>query len=218
MYIQISQFFRMQVNSQSVTSAINQRSIQSIIYFPSLYQSFYINMWLLLEINVLFTTSFGASNSTIQCLSAPVREEIDKGHRERATFNIGISSLKTLVRISRRRLIPSMILALSSIPVLLLQLQQCHAGTYSIYESLYGFSHNARNFGWCALWQFDVVMSNPKKSPRTSLSRDLILHSFSYEKKDNVHQGYLLAIIIYPSCGLNSYFFFFFDRRCNLGT
>ena len=73
--------------------------------------------WLHLGINVLSTTLLAASNYTMQCLSAPVREEIDKGHRERVTLDIGIPSLKNLGRISRRKLILWGFLAISSIPL-----------------------------------------------------------------------------------------------------
>lgn len=75
------------------------------------------DLWLHLGINVLSTTLLAASNYTMQCLSAPVREEIDKGHRERITFEIGIPSLKNLRRISRRKLILWGFLAVSSIPL-----------------------------------------------------------------------------------------------------
>ena len=73
--------------------------------------------WLHLGINVLSTTLLAASNYTMQCLSAPVREEIDKGHRERVTLDIGIPSLKNLRRISRRKLILWGFLGVSSIPL-----------------------------------------------------------------------------------------------------
>ncbi len=53
----------------------------------------------------------------MQCLSAPAREEIDKGHRERIVFDIGIPSLKNLRRISRIKLILWALLAVSSIPL-----------------------------------------------------------------------------------------------------
>ena len=53
----------------------------------------------------------------MQCLSAPIREEIDKGHRERIDFDIGIPSVKNLKRISRIKLILWALIAVSSVPL-----------------------------------------------------------------------------------------------------
>lgn len=75
------------------------------------------DLWLHLGINVLSSTLLAASNYTMQCLSAPVREEIDEGHRERFAFEIGIPSLKNLRRISRIKLNLWGLLAVSSIPL-----------------------------------------------------------------------------------------------------
>ena len=75
------------------------------------------DLWFHLGINVLSSTLLAASNYTMQCLSAPVREEIDKGHREGIVFDIGIPSLKNLRRISRIKLILWVLLAVSSIPL-----------------------------------------------------------------------------------------------------
>lgn len=75
------------------------------------------DFWFHLGINVLSSVLLAASNYTMQCLSAPVREEIDKGHLERIAFDIGIPSLKNLRRISRIKLILWALLAVSSIPL-----------------------------------------------------------------------------------------------------
>ena len=75
------------------------------------------DLWFHLGINVLSSTLLSASNYTMQCLSAPVREEIDKAHRERIALDIGIPSLKNLRRISRIKLILWGLLAVSSIPL-----------------------------------------------------------------------------------------------------
>ena len=75
------------------------------------------DLWFHLGINVLSSTLLAASNYTMQCLSAPVRKEIDKGHRKRIAFDIGIPSLNNLRRISRIKLILWGLLALSSIPL-----------------------------------------------------------------------------------------------------
>lgn len=75
------------------------------------------DLWFHLGINVLSSTLLAASNYTMQCLSAPVRKEIDKGHREKIIFDIGIPSLRNLRRISRIKLILWGLLAVSSIPL-----------------------------------------------------------------------------------------------------
>lgn len=78
------------------------------------------DLWIHLGINVLSTTLLAASNYTMQCLSAPVREEIDRGHCERVALDIGIPSLKNLRGISRIKVILWALLAVSSIPLHLL--------------------------------------------------------------------------------------------------
>ena len=151
-----------------------------------------------LGINVLCTILLGASNHTVQCLSAPVREEIDKGHRKRAIFDIGVSSLKNLARISRRRLILWMMLALSSTPVHLLYdgvvLLTLSINPYTVSVVTPEFSTGAP-FGNSTYEKF-------KKSSRTSLSQDLILQFL--RKKEGVPDNLLAIIlpIIYPSCHL----------------
>ena len=78
------------------------------------------DLWIHLGINVLSTTLLAASNYTMQCLTAPVREEIDRGHRKRVALDIGIPSLKNLRGISRMKIILWALLAVSSIPLHLL--------------------------------------------------------------------------------------------------
>lgn len=62
----------------------------------------------------------GGSNYTMQCLTAPTREEINKGHRSRVSLDIGILSLKNLMRASKRKVILWGFLAVSSVPLHLL--------------------------------------------------------------------------------------------------
>lgn len=77
-------------------------------------------LWLHLGINVLSTMLLGGSNYTMQCLTAPTREEINKGHRSRVSLDIGILSLKNLMRASKRKVILWGFLAVSSVPLHLL--------------------------------------------------------------------------------------------------
>lgn len=77
-------------------------------------------LWLHLGINVLSTMLLGGSNYTMQCLTAPAREEINKSHRSRVSLDIGILSLKKLMRASKRKVILWGFLAVSSVPLHLL--------------------------------------------------------------------------------------------------
>lgn len=76
-----------------------------------------LDLWLHLVINVLGTLLLGASNYTMQCLSSPTREEVDKAHLRQIPLDIGVPSLANLRRISRTRLLLWWLLALSSLPL-----------------------------------------------------------------------------------------------------
>lgn len=52
-----------------------------------------LDLWIHLVINVLGTLLLGASNYTMQCLSSPTREEIDKAHLRKIPLDIGVPSL-----------------------------------------------------------------------------------------------------------------------------
>ncbi|MCJ1263924.1 hypothetical protein MMC22_003794, partial [Lobaria immixta] len=76
-----------------------------------------LDLWLHLGINFLSTLLLGASNYTMQCLSAPTRDEIRNAHRQQITMDIGIPSVRNLRRISWRRISLWWLIALSSIPL-----------------------------------------------------------------------------------------------------
>jgi hypothetical protein len=73
-----------------------------------------------LLINAASTTLLGASNYTMQCLAAPVREDIDRAHQRGDWLDIGIPSLRNLKRIHKKRAALVVVLAISSIPLHLL--------------------------------------------------------------------------------------------------
>ena len=79
-----------------------------------------LDLWLHLVINLLSTMLLGASNYTMQCLSSPTRDEIDKAHRQRIIVDIGIPSIRNLKRISWGKIVLWWLIALSSIPLHLL--------------------------------------------------------------------------------------------------
>ena len=76
-----------------------------------------IGFWLHLIINGLSTLLLGASNYSMQCLSAPTRSEIDRAHRKYIWLDIGTPSVRNLRRISWSRIGLWWALAISSIPL-----------------------------------------------------------------------------------------------------
>ena len=78
------------------------------------------SLWIHLAINVLSTILLSASNYTMQCLSSPTRNEIDKAHGHGIWLDVGVPSFRNLRKISRYRVTLWWILALSSIPLHLL--------------------------------------------------------------------------------------------------
>lgn len=87
------------------------------IYEGSCSQSKRLAIWLHLAINILSTLLLGASNYTMQCLSSPTRQDIDKAHRQRIWLDIGTPSMKNLFRISRLRMVQCCLIAISSLPL-----------------------------------------------------------------------------------------------------
>lgn len=71
-------------------------------------------------INAFSTMLLAASNYTMQVLSSPTRDDLDKIHRKGQWFDVGILSFRNLKRIPRQRAALSLVLAFSSIPLHLL--------------------------------------------------------------------------------------------------
>lgn len=78
------------------------------------------NTILHLFINMLSSILLASSNYTMQVLSSPTREEIDRAHQHGHELEVGILSTRNLTRISRKRAVVCIVLALSSIPLHLL--------------------------------------------------------------------------------------------------
>ena len=76
-----------------------------------------LTLWLHVAINVLSTLSLGASNYCMQCLVSPTRVEVDNAHSGFFWLDIGIPSVRNLTRISRRRVVLWVILAISRVPL-----------------------------------------------------------------------------------------------------
>jgi hypothetical protein len=73
-----------------------------------------------LVINALSTILLAASNYTMQVLSSPTREDIDRAHAKHEHLDIGVLSVRNLTRIPRRRLLLFILMGMSTIPIHLL--------------------------------------------------------------------------------------------------
>jgi hypothetical protein len=79
-----------------------------------------LNTAIHLIINVLSTLLLGCSNYTIQCMSAPTREDVDHAHARHTWLDIGIHSLRNFVHVQGFRALLWCLLAFSSLPLHLL--------------------------------------------------------------------------------------------------
>lgn len=71
-------------------------------------------------INFFSSALLAGSNYTMQVISSPTREEIDKAHRQQDWLSIGLLSPRNWKRIARKRALLCLILGLSSVPLHLL--------------------------------------------------------------------------------------------------
>ena len=90
------------------------------LYEGSCDKSRTIGLWLHLAINVLSTVLLSGSNYTQQCLAAPTRSEIDAAHARRRWMDIGVPSVRNLLRIKAERTFLWIAIGITSIPLHLL--------------------------------------------------------------------------------------------------
>lgn len=57
-----------------------------------------LDLWFHLLINVLGTILLGASNYSMQCLTAPTRQDIDQAHHNNSWMDIGVPSVRNIRR------------------------------------------------------------------------------------------------------------------------
>ena len=88
-----------------------------------------LDLWLHLLINVLSTLLLEVSNYSMQCLSASTRQDLDAGHRGNIWMNIGVPSVKNILRISWPRRLLWCLLVMSSTPLHLIYNSVIFAGT-----------------------------------------------------------------------------------------
>lgn len=80
----------------------------------------HVTTWVHLVINALSSLLLSASNYTMQALSAPTRQEVDRAHAKGDWMDIGVASMRNLFRIKWQRVVAWWLLAMSSIPIHLL--------------------------------------------------------------------------------------------------
>jgi hypothetical protein len=71
-------------------------------------------------INALSSVLLSASNYAMQCVTSPTRSECDVAHARGDWMDVGVAGTRNLTRISHRRKVVWVLLALSSIPIHLL--------------------------------------------------------------------------------------------------
>ena len=76
-----------------------------------------LDLWLHFLINILSTLLLGASNYSMQCLSAPTRKDVDSAHGQNTWMDIGVPSIRNVFRVSWPRKVLWCLLFLSSIPL-----------------------------------------------------------------------------------------------------
>jgi len=79
-----------------------------------------ITFWVDLLINILSTLLLGASNNCTQLLVAPTRKDIGDAHAAGRYLDVGVSSVRNFMAVSRWRKWLCVGLFLSSIPLHLL--------------------------------------------------------------------------------------------------
>ena len=111
------------VNIALIAWATNKYGLEEgfgILQHGDCKETTFLTVWLHLVINTLSTLLLSANNYTMQCISSPTREEIDKAHARNIWMDVGVPSLRNLRRIPWPRIILCWLLALSGIPLHLL--------------------------------------------------------------------------------------------------
>lgn len=104
----------------TIWASVRSKSNNGHIYQGSCATAKRYNMGLHILINVLSTLLLGASNYSMQCLSAPTRKAIDRAHSKGRWLDIGVQSLRNLKRAEKWKKVVWLLLGLSSLPLHLL--------------------------------------------------------------------------------------------------
>ena len=118
-----------------------------------------LSLWLHVAINALSTLLFSASNYTMQCLTSPTRNEVDKAHKQGIRLDIGVPSMRNLKLISSNRIVLWWLLALSGIPL------------HFLYNSAIFSTLSAQDYTVYAI-SASLLDQNPSSWPSLNMSDD----------------------------------------------
>ena len=76
-----------------------------------------LDLWLHIALNILGTILLGAGNYNLQFLSSPSRADIDNAHSKGVWLDIGVPSVRNLRHIGRERVIPWLLIFISTLPL-----------------------------------------------------------------------------------------------------
>lgn len=97
----------------------SEGGVATLLYGDKTY-ILWCNTGLHVLINFLSSMLLAGSNYTIQVMSSPTRQEIDRAHRQGDWLVVGLSSFRNWKWIAKKRAILCFVLGLSSIPLHLL--------------------------------------------------------------------------------------------------
>lgn len=104
----------------TIWASIRSKHNNGHIYQGSCAATKRYNVSLHIIINILSTLLLGASNYSMQCLSAPTRNVVDQAHQEGKWLDVGVQSLRNLKWSKNWKKAIWALLALSSLPLHLL--------------------------------------------------------------------------------------------------
>ena len=99
---------------------IDSVSGDTILYQGSCDYTDKISTWSHLVINVLSAGLLGISNTAMQCLASPSRDDIDRAHAQKKCLDIGVNSLANVTCMSYKRKTIWWLLLISTVPLSLL--------------------------------------------------------------------------------------------------
>ncbi|KAK8243531.1 hypothetical protein HDK90DRAFT_125707 [Phyllosticta capitalensis] len=145
-------------------------------------------------INVLSTILLSASNYVMQIMSNPTREDLDKAHQSGDWLDVGVLSLRNIVRFPKRRRIVFLILCISSAPLHLFY----NAAIFKVirensYQIEYIPETSQRNqelerntlSNLTENWQSIYGVENPSGYANLSLVFDYLLFTTKYQEQEN---------------------------------
>ena len=140
-----------------------------------------LDLWLHLLINILGTILLASSNYSMQIVTAPTRDDIDKAHASYDWMDIGIPSVRNLWRISWLRKILWFFLFVSSIPLHLVYNSAIISNTsYSDYKVFIFTQGLVNNVTLAKIPDYEALVNlGPTQLPSSVASKEHMRHLFS---------------------------------------